>query len=107
MDPRKTFTMFLHSARLTNTPILSSKLSLGTPMQVVAVTDFLSPSIKIKKRVVRSAGAELRASNDRHIRSVLLVADFGTDMITQFEPIHVDAISGIWQAKFISKGESA
>lgn len=76
-------------------------------MQVVAVTDFLSPSIKIKKRVVRSAGAELRASNDRHIRSVLLVADFGTDMITQFEPIHVDAISEMRQAKVITERESA
>lgn len=107
MDPRKTFTMFLHSAKLPDTPILSSNLSLGTPMQVVAVTDFLSPSIKIKKRVVHSAGAELRASNDRHIPSVLLVADFGTDMITQFEPIHVNAISEFRRAKVITKGESA
>ena len=73
-------------------------------MQVVAVTDFISPSIKIKKRVVHSAGAKLRASNDRHIPSVLLVAD--AYVITQFEPIHVDAISEMRQAKVITERES-
>ena len=78
MDPRKTFTMFLHSARLPDTPILSSNLSLGTPMQVVAFTDFTFPSLKIKNGLFK-----------------------------QFEPIQVDAISEMQRAKVIIKGESA
>lgn len=76
-------------------------------MQVVAVTDFISPSIKIKKRAVHSAEAELRASNNRHIHLVLLVVGFGTDMFTHLEPIHVDAISEMRQAKVITERESA
>jgi hypothetical protein len=47
-------------------------------MPIVAITDFTFPSLKIKN-----------------------------GLFTQFEPIHVDAISEMQRAKVISKGESA
>jgi len=75
-------------------------------MPVVAFTDFSFPSLEIKKWVVHAARAEIRASNDRHIPSVLLVAD-AADVTKRFEPIHADAISEMWRAKVIIKGGSA
>jgi hypothetical protein len=36
-------------------------------MSVVAVTDYTFPSLEIEERILRAAGAELRAGNDRQI----------------------------------------
>ena len=70
-------------------------------MPVVAVTDYTFPSLEIEERILRAAGAELQAGNDRQIAALkLLVADADA-VITQFAPIHPEVISEMRRAKVI------
>jgi len=70
-------------------------------MPVVAVTDYTFPSLEIEERILRAAGAELRAGNDRQIAALkLLVADVDA-VITQFAPINAEVISEMRRVKVI------
>lgn len=70
-------------------------------MPVVAVTDFTFPSLEIEERILRAAGAELRAGNDRRIAALkLLVADADA-VIAQFAPIDAEVISAMRRARVI------
>lgn len=70
-------------------------------MPVVAVTDFVFPSIEIEERILRTPGAELRAGNDQQIAAEKLLGKDPDAVITQFAPIHAEVISEMRRAKVI------
>lgn len=89
-----------HAAILSDNLTPSSTL-WGTPMPVATVTDYTFPSLEIEETILRAAGAELRAGNDKGIAALkALVADADA-VITQFAPINAEVIGAMQRALVI------
>lgn len=70
-------------------------------MPVVAITDYTFPSLEIEELILRAAGADLRAGNDKGtaaLKSLVVDADA---VITQFAPINAEVIAAMQRAKVI------
>jgi D-3-phosphoglycerate dehydrogenase len=70
-------------------------------MSLVAITDYTFPSLDIEQSILRAAGAQVRAGNDKQVAALkTLVADADA-VITQFAPIDAEVINAMERARVI------
>lgn len=70
-------------------------------MPVVAVTDYTFPSLDIEEPILRAAGAELRAGNDKAIDALRSLVANADAVLTQFALITADVIAAMRHVKVI------
>jgi D-3-phosphoglycerate dehydrogenase len=70
-------------------------------MPVVAITDYTFPSLEIEELILRAAGADLRAGNDKGIAALKSLVVDADAVITQFAPINAEVIAAMQRAKVI------
>lgn len=70
-------------------------------MPMVAITDYTFPSLDIEERILKAAGAEVRAGNDRQVAALIRLVAEADAVITQFAPINAEVIASMRHAKVI------
>lgn len=70
-------------------------------MPIVAVTDYSFPNLDIEAQIVKTAGAELRAGNDKQIPALQAIVTDAESVIAQFAPINAEVIAAMNRAKVI------
>ena len=70
-------------------------------MPVAAVTDYTFPSLEVEEAILRAAGAELRAGNDKAVAALKALVSDADAVITQFAPINEDVIGSMRRARVI------
>jgi len=70
-------------------------------MPSVVITDFTFPSLDIEEGIVRAAGAELRAGNDRSPPALAALVADADAVITQFAPIDAAVVDAMRKARVI------
>lgn len=70
-------------------------------MPVAAVTDYTFPSLEVEEAILRAAGAELRAGNDKAVAALKALVSDADAVITQFAPINEDVIDSMRRARVI------
>lgn len=70
-------------------------------MPVVAITDYTFPSLDIEERILKAAGAEIRAGNDKQVAALKSLVAEADAVITQFAPINAEVIASMKSARVI------
>lgn len=70
-------------------------------MPVVAITDYTFPSLGIEQQILKAAGAEVRAGNDKQVAAIKPLVAEADAVITQFAPINAEVIASMKRARVI------
>ncbi len=70
-------------------------------MPVVAVTDYTFPSLDIEEPILRAAGADLQAGNDKAIDALRSLVANADAVLTQFAPITAEVIAAMRHVRVI------
>lgn len=70
-------------------------------MSIVAITDYTFPSLEIEEQILQSAGAQIRAGNDKQIAALKALVLDADAIITQFAPVNAEVIAAMTRARVI------